>query len=1510
MNETVHTLLEGLSISESNCPRGARVAVVTYNSNAKYVIRFSDYHRSRTLMEAVSNIPFTKSSNRRSIGEAMRFVAHNVFKRTRQALLTRKVAIFITKGQSAELPPIISAKLELSAQAIITAVIAFNRVPNVRRAFGDNSLNFMINLMREGRISNQLEMIKTCILCYDHCNPAEVCTALNILPVPQKVNMDLAVVMDSSQNVQADQYHGVQELLGSVLQQIDISTQPTRQDKVARVAIVQQGISDNIPTVGQIPVRVEFDLMEYQDVNAIKTHILQNMRQVGGRMAIGYAVEWTIENILLRATQQRKSKVVLVFVGGETSSWDRAKLETVALQAKCQGVVLVTVTMGHQFNCTQAEELASFPLAQHVVHLGQVKKGNLEYADRFLRAFFDILSRDLNRYPHRTFVDKCRNVPVLVAKAEEWEGVPVESVTIVDHHEKEEYTEETEVDNSQTETYEEIDVRPEILPGRGDSILFLADPASCSLPADAGSCKTYAIRWYFDLTKNKCARFWYSGCGGNANRFDSQKKCEAACMKTHHLRVYEQEREIELENAKFCSMSGCGKKAKFDLMFFVHYSKGKLQHFKDFIKNVVSDFNFEEFNMKIGLAFIPPQKGGFNLDNISREEILRKIESVEPRATDAPSETPLPVFLRRADQYFRNSSGGRPGESVPQIAVFLTDYIGNQTYKNSAINLHLAGITVYTVYVGTEDSSQLFYVASYPSEETSLQVRSYQDLSSLPQTLKGRICYNLTHKDEDYWKLRKLVEKSCSKHMKADIYFLIDGSESVSDEEFNKIKVFVNDTVQFFPVRPQGVRFGVVQYANETKSEIVLGEYSNRRDLRCHIHYTTRMTGNTDIGKGLRDTYTRLKSMKRPNTPQYLVVLMDYTKDGNHDEKQGVPTAVMADLQEQNVIVYAISDDMDFLDEMTADPEAQKHLSSFAFLKNIELQLAQNICKSAALQSTEADVILLLASSGISSYTYDQMKRFLKAFVDSIDPEKSRVRVGVVQYSNTVREEFSLATKLDRKAYHQAIDNMREMQGSTLTGKALRSVLKLFRTAAGNQEKVLVVIADEPSQDSLSQPLVDLRGSGIDIYAVRTSDTDHSQLKDITGTDKKIFYVHNNFSDVANALKDKIQLECLNQDIADIVFVVDVSSGIGSEEFKTMKNFMISVVNNFDIGDDNVRVGVTLFGENVLEAFGLSSYGDIRSLEAAIRNLNPSGIRRNSRSTSKAIEFSKGLLSDSRGGRQRRSIPQFLITIVHKDTSDRNRLPAVCDNVRASGIHTLAVGIVYQNVEDLGIIGGSDSRYFSVNAFQNLKHVSRRVTQAICSVPCKIFFRRSHLQNANTLTRKLISEENFEREKNFVKSVVQHLSAYESVRVGLAQFSSDCVVYFKLRSFYPRSEFYDAIGGIEQEYAGTKLLNALVVSRSFFTPDQKRDSVVPRLIVMTDGIDKRDPQAAIAQAAKDLRDEDGVDVLVVAVGDEINALTLNRIAGDPSNVIRVASHADLGEIVPRVVRAVCDSPQC
>lgn len=36
-------------------------------------------------------------------------------------------------------------------------------------------------------------------------------------------------------------------------------------------------------------------------------------------------------------------------------------------------------------------------------------------------------------------------------------------------------------------------------------------------------------RWYFDVAEGKCAPFFYGGCGGNRNNFDSEEYCMAVC---------------------------------------------------------------------------------------------------------------------------------------------------------------------------------------------------------------------------------------------------------------------------------------------------------------------------------------------------------------------------------------------------------------------------------------------------------------------------------------------------------------------------------------------------------------------------------------------------------------------------------------------------------------------------------------------------------------------------------------------------------------------------------------------------------------------------------------------------------------------------------------------------------------------------------------------------------------------------------------------------------------------
>lgn len=131
---SAYDLLEDISISESNCPRGARVAVVSYNSHTKHLIRFSDYKRKGKLMELVRNITL-EPRNDRNIGQAMQFVARHVFKRTRSGALMRKVAIFFANGASQDATAINTAMLELKAHNIQTAVIGLRNTPNVRRAF-------------------------------------------------------------------------------------------------------------------------------------------------------------------------------------------------------------------------------------------------------------------------------------------------------------------------------------------------------------------------------------------------------------------------------------------------------------------------------------------------------------------------------------------------------------------------------------------------------------------------------------------------------------------------------------------------------------------------------------------------------------------------------------------------------------------------------------------------------------------------------------------------------------------------------------------------------------------------------------------------------------------------------------------------------------------------------------------------------------------------------------------------------------------------------------------------------------------------------------------------------------------------------------------------------------------------------------------------------------------------------------------------------------------------------
>uniref|UniRef100_A0A3Q1HBG0 Collagen alpha-1(XXVIII) chain n=1 Tax=Anabas testudineus TaxID=64144 RepID=A0A3Q1HBG0_ANATE len=64
-----------------------------------------------------------------------------------------------------------------------------------------------------------------------------------------------------------------------------------------------------------------------------------------------------------------------------------------------------------------------------------------------------------------------------------------------------------------------------------DVCFLLSSADRCSQTLDPGPCRDYVVKWYYDATANSCAQFWFGGCSGNSNQFNTEKSCRETCVK-------------------------------------------------------------------------------------------------------------------------------------------------------------------------------------------------------------------------------------------------------------------------------------------------------------------------------------------------------------------------------------------------------------------------------------------------------------------------------------------------------------------------------------------------------------------------------------------------------------------------------------------------------------------------------------------------------------------------------------------------------------------------------------------------------------------------------------------------------------------------------------------------------------------------------------------------------------------------------------------------------------------
>ena len=91
---------------------------------------------------------------------------------------------------------------------------------------------------------------------------------------------------------------------------------------------------------------------------------------------------------------------------------------------------------------------------------------------------------------------------------------------------------------------------------------------------------------------------------------------------------------------------------------------------------------------------------------------------------------------------------------------------------------------------------------------------------------------------------------------------------------------------------------------------------------------------------------------------------------------------------------------------------------------------------------------------------------------------------------------------------------------------------------------------------------------------------------------------------VVNPVKYLLCCAACSSPKADIVFVVDSSQSIGSQNFNTMKNFLRNVVDSFDVSKNKVRVGLIQFSNSSRIHFSLQQYSNEQDVKDAISEMS------------------------------------------------------------------------------------------------------------------------------------------------------------------------------------------------------------------------------------------------------------------------------------------------------------------
>uniref|UniRef100_A0A8D0GV04 Collagen type XXVIII alpha 1 chain n=1 Tax=Sphenodon punctatus TaxID=8508 RepID=A0A8D0GV04_SPHPU len=312
--------------------------------------------------------------------------------------------------------------------------------------------------------------------------------------------LELVFVIDSSESVGPENFDIIKSFIKTVIEMITVSP------AVAHVGIIN--FSHKVEVVST--------LQQFMSKDHLKLAV-DNMQYLGEGTFTATAIKKAAE--IFQVARPGVRKVAIVITDGQTDSRD-IKLHIEVKKAHAQNIEMFVIGVVQRSDpnfgnfLKEMKLIATDPDTEHVHQIDDFSTlpGKKNIFQKICENEFDFY---LSQVPSST--------------SALYPGFETTSEHVIDQSGRT-HTPQPYIPPPKQEV---IDSRGVFYPNVEDKFklpFYVFPDPKCLEPMRPGECRDYHVKWYYDKDANACARFWYGGCDGTRNRFETEKECRDMCV--------------------------------------------------------------------------------------------------------------------------------------------------------------------------------------------------------------------------------------------------------------------------------------------------------------------------------------------------------------------------------------------------------------------------------------------------------------------------------------------------------------------------------------------------------------------------------------------------------------------------------------------------------------------------------------------------------------------------------------------------------------------------------------------------------------------------------------------------------------------------------------------------------------------------------------------------------------------------------------------------------------------